>query len=151
MLQHRKGFRMIGWIRSCLAGFLSSELRASKGRYSSKCKECKALIDKIGRTERERDACEDREKVLVKRVAVLEVNIAQLNESVESRDNQITLTDQVVEQQQYMIHRDLELRKLELLNAQLQVATIGGVSNQTRNKEVSHADDEPGINYRPGR
>jgi hypothetical protein len=78
-------------------------------------------------------------------------SIARLEREVESRDNRIMLTEQIVKQQQYMIHRDIELRHLEYLDAGIKVRMAGGQLQGTGIKEDSNGNNESGVNYRAGR
>lgn len=139
---------MITHLRSMLAGFVSAEVKASQNRYNKKCTECRTLTDRALRADREADQSRDMVDGLRREIDILKVNVEQQELVIEARDNQITLTDQVVAQQQSMIHRDIELRKLEHITASAQVEMA---RTHTGIKEDSNAVNESDVNYRPGR
>ena len=139
---------MIAYFKSCLAGFVSAEVKASQNRYNKKCTECRLLIDRAAKADRESFDSRDKAERLVREVATLEVKCEQYELVVEARDNQIMLTDQVVAQQQSMIHRDIDLRRLEHITASSQVEMA---RTHTGIKEDSNANNESDVNYRPGR
>jgi len=139
---------MITYFRSWLAGFISAEVKASQNRYSKKCTECRSLSDRALKADRESERSEDVVNQLKREIATLKVECEQYELVVEAKDNQIMLTDQVVAQQQSMIHRDIELRKLEHITAAAQVEMA---RTHTGIKEDSNADNESDVNYRPGR
>jgi len=139
---------MITYFRSVLAGFVSVETKATQKRYNNKCTECRSLNDRILKSDRESDAARDRIKSLEREVELLKTECEQQELVIESRDNKIMLTEQVVAQQQSMIHRDIELRRLEHITASAQVDMA---RTHTGIKEDSNATNESDVNYRPGR
>lgn len=139
---------MITYLRSVLAGFISAEVKASQNRYNKKCTECRTLLDRALKADRESDRSRDMVDGLRREIKEFEQRCEQYELVIEARDNQITLTDQVVAQQQSMIHRDIELRKLEHITASAQVEMA---RTHTGIKEDSNAVNESDVNYRPGR
>lgn len=139
---------MIAYLRSVLAGFVSAEVKAIQNRYNKKCTECRTLTDRALRADRESDRSRDMVEGLKREIKTLEESCEQYDLIIEARDNKIMLTEQVVTQQQSMIHRDIELRKLEHITASAQVEMA---RTHTGIKEDSNAANESDVNYRPGR
>lgn len=139
---------MITYLRSVLAGFISTEVKASQRRYNNKLAECRDLTTRALKSDREADQSKDMVDSLKRQIEVLEKAVEQHEMTIEARDNKIMLTEQIVTQQQSMIHRDIALRKLEHITASAQV---GMARTHTGIKEDSNAANESDVNYRPGR
>lgn len=139
---------MITYLKSLLAAFISAEVKASQNRYNKKCTECRSLTERAEKSDREANRSKDVVDSLKRTIKEYEEKCEQYELVIEARDNQIMLTDQVVAQQQSMIHRDIELRKLEHITASAQVAMA---RTHTGIKEDSNATNESDVNYRPGR
>lgn len=139
---------MITYLKSVLAALVSAEVKASQNRYNKKCAECRSLAERSERADREVNQSKDMADSFKRAIKELEEKCEQYELVIESRDNQIMLTDQVVAQQQSMIHRDIELRRLEHITASAQVELA---RTHTGIKEDSDATNESNVNYRPGR
>lgn len=139
---------MITYLKSRLAAFVSAEVKASQNRYNKKCTECRSLTIRAERSDREAEQAKDMFDKLKEEISVLETAAEQYEIQIERRNNKIMLTNQVVKQQQSMIHRDIALRKLEHITAAAQVEMA---RTHTGIKEDSNATNESDVNYRPGR
>jgi chromosome segregation ATPase len=146
---------MISWIKSRFASFVSAEVATEKKRYNKKCAECRDLIGRSAESDRLQEDYQRRIAALKDIISRHETEVEQYELLVEELENKATLTDQVVKQQQFMIQRDLENRRLELLTAKLQVstahATINGVPGSEVKDDQDYADNESDVNYRRGR
>tara|TARA_R110002096_G_scaffold66682_5_gene162270 strand:+ start:2587 stop:3015 length:429 start_codon:yes stop_codon:yes gene_type:complete len=142
---------MFVWAKLKLLSFVAAEVATCRARYNRKCEECRSLLSKIEQMEREADGIRGEYNGLHSRIAQLETEVQQKDLVIEARDNQIMLTDQVVQQQQYMIQRDIELRHLEYLDAGIKVRLAGGQQSNPGIKDDSNGDNESGVNYRAGR
>jgi hypothetical protein len=141
---------MFGFVRRFILSAASSEVAMLKNRYNSKCTECRSLIEKISLLEEEIEDHLTQKSVVKSHISKLETEITQKDLIIEARDNQIMLTDMVVEQQTQIIKRDLEMRRTEHLDAAVRSHLASVMSGQGI-KEETRASNESDINYRPGK
>jgi chromosome segregation ATPase len=142
---------MITFLKACVASFVSKEMAACKNRYNNKCTEVRKLTEKISEAEgRLADSHRSYMKMNCSTQG-LKSAVAEKNLEIERLNNQIMLTDMVVEQQTQIIKRDLEMRRLEHVDASIRTRMASAMAGQEAKEGPKNGVDESDINYRPGR
>ena len=153
---------MITFLKAYVASFVSKEMAACKNRYNNKCAEAKRAVEKISLLERSLDGINLEASQSVRRRedttdrTKIQLNLALKTVSerdleIERLNNQIMLTDMVVEQQTQIIKRDLEMRRLEHVDASIRTRMASAMAGQEAKEGPKNGVDESDINYRPGR
>jgi len=153
---------MITFLKACIASFVSKEMAACKNRYNNKCTEARVLLDKISVLERSLDGVnleaaqsirksEDAADGIKIQLNLALKAISEKEMKIEELRNQITLTDKVVEQQYQVIMRDLEMRRLEHVDASIRTRMASAMAGQEAKEGPKNGVDESDINYRSGR
>lgn len=142
---------MISKIKTAFLALISKEVAACRNRYNNKCAECRGLLEKIEGQEEDVSRLELKAEMAKERGDALESEVEALNLQVQEFENNEMLTAQVVKQQQYMIQRDIELRRLEFLDASIKVNMANSMTDKPGIKDDSNVTNESEVNYRAGR
>lgn len=153
---------MLVFLKAYIASFVSNEMAACRNRYNNKCAEVRSLAEKVASLESDLERVKEESSSEVQRSDLradrLKVQLDLTLKTVEEKDleierltNQITLTDMVVEQQYQIIKRDLEMRRLEHVDASMRTQLASAMSGQEPKERPRNGTDESDINYRPGR
>lgn len=142
---------MLGKMKTYILSLCSKETAACKNRYNNKCSEVRTLLEKIESLQRETASNRKLDAILQSKLDASNRELAAKDLEIEKLNNQITLTDLVVEQQLQIIKRDLEMRRLEHVDASVRTQLASAMGGHKAKEGSQNVTDESDINFRPGR